>query len=51
MPGCAAVGCSNSKKNGSLIKHFSNNPARIISWLANMKRDNWSLQITLVYAK
>jgi len=41
MPGCAAVGCSNSNKKGYLMKHFPTDPARRKLWLVKMKRDNW----------
>lgn len=41
MPGCAAIGCSNSYKKGFLMKNFPKEPARRKLWLSKMKRDNW----------
>lgn len=42
MPGCAAVGCSNSAKKGFIMKKFPKDPARRKEWLIKMKRDKWS---------
>lgn len=42
MPGCAAVGCSNSAKKGYLMKRFPKNPIRRKEWLIKMKRDKWT---------
>ncbi|KAJ4426849.1 hypothetical protein ANN_26648 [Periplaneta americana] len=41
MPGCAAVGCSNSAKKGMLMKRFPKDPARRKEWHIKMKRDKW----------
>ncbi|CAI6353805.1 unnamed protein product [Macrosiphum euphorbiae] len=41
MPGCAAVGCTNSNKKRFLMKHFPIDAARRKMWLEKMKRDNW----------
>ncbi|KAJ4436301.1 hypothetical protein ANN_18932 [Periplaneta americana] len=41
IPGCAAVGCSNSAKKGMLMKRFPKDPARRKEWHIKMKRDKW----------
>jgi hypothetical protein len=47
MPGCAAVGCSNSAKKGFIMKKFPKDPARRKEWLnvvhveLNISRSNY----------
>lgn len=41
MPGCAAVGCSNSSAKGFLMKHFPKDLAKKEMWLFQMRRNNW----------
>lgn len=41
MPGCAAVGCTNSAKKGFLMKRFPKDPQRRKAWAVKMRRDNW----------
>lgn len=41
MPGCAAVGCSNSAKKGFIMKRFPKDQKRRKEWLIKMKRDKW----------
>ncbi|XP_018563607.1 THAP domain-containing protein 2 [Anoplophora glabripennis] len=41
MPGCAAVGCSNSSVKGFLMKRFPRNPNRRKEWAVRTKRYNW----------
>lgn len=41
MPGCAAVGCSNSSTKGFHMKRFPKDPKRRKEWVIKMKRDNW----------
>lgn len=41
MPGCAAIGCSNSNKKGFLMKYFPKKPGRRKLWMSKMRRDNW----------
>lgn len=41
MPGCAAVGCTNSSKKGFLMKRFPKDPQRRKVWAENVRRENW----------
>jgi hypothetical protein len=41
MPGCSAVGCSNSAKKGFLMKKFPKEPKRRAEWAIRTKRDKW----------
>lgn len=42
MPGCAALGCSNSAKKGFSMKQFPRDPRRRKQWALNMRRANWT---------
>lgn len=41
MPGCAAVGCSNSAKKGFVMKVFPRDPKRRQEWAEKAGRENW----------
>lgn len=41
MPGCAAVGCTNSGKKGFLMKSFPRDQKRREEWAIKVKRQNW----------
>ncbi|KAJ8919420.1 hypothetical protein NQ315_016515 [Exocentrus adspersus] len=41
MPGCAAVGCTNSSEKGYLMKTFPRDPIRKHEWAIRTQRNNW----------
>lgn len=41
MPGCAAIGCSNSAAKGFFMKRFPRDPVRRKLWASKMFRDKW----------
>ncbi|KAK5638192.1 hypothetical protein RI129_012487 [Pyrocoelia pectoralis] len=41
MPGCAAMGCTNSAKKGFLMKKLPKDPLRRKEWLIKMQRGQW----------
>lgn len=41
MPACSAVGCSNRRERGFIMKYFPKDPVRRQQWVVNMKRDKW----------
>uniref|UniRef100_A0A1B6D6K8 THAP-type domain-containing protein n=2 Tax=Clastoptera arizonana TaxID=38151 RepID=A0A1B6D6K8_9HEMI len=42
IPGCCAVGCTNSETKGFLMKRFPRHPERRKIWAEKINRENWT---------